>query len=127
MVFPFLGPIYPYTFCLSLAVFSFFFSFIPIKFASPGNDFKVVFENAELLLIIVFVRFAKQIPHKTMGDRKNIPRFLRCLQLRFFLHCCFCSSILFSTISGILEGSCRLFEDRILALQRKTHSLLVSS
>ena len=65
-------------------------------------------------------------PASTSGGWKNTPDFLRCLQLRF-LPIVFCSSILFPTIRWILEGSCSLFEDGILTLQRKTNSLLVKS
>ena len=59
-----------------------------------------------------------------VGRPENIPDFLRCLQLHFSPQF-FRSSFLFSTICWILESSCSLFEDRILALQRKTDSLFV--
>jgi len=38
-----------------------------------------------------------------------------------------CLSLLFSTICWILESSCSLFEDGILALRRKTDSLFIKN
>lgn len=64
--------------------------------------------------------------HQTSDDRKKT--FLSFKDVYGYVFspvCWIVSSILFSTIRWILERSCSLFEDGILALQRKTNSLLV--
>ncbi len=61
-------------------------------------------------------------PQKVTGDRKKHSWLFKMFTATFLSALLFRSS-LFSTISGILEGSCRLFEDGILTLQRKTDRL----